>query len=654
MSRLKIGRGVVLNIGGDSFEVHRLLDGNRTVQLERVSTCEIRTIDATELIEGIADCSIGIESLGGFSQKDALPGPLIVASLSERQHAEWARNIKYVKAVKRQQVSSGDRRQIRRVIERVASEIGDLHPPSDSTVIRWIKRFDGQAGSDQAFLSLPLTKVRAATIDQEVRELAWTHIKKHYLKLGGESLASTHRRFSFECRRHASGQFGRFESGMSLSTFRRLAAQLSQYEIDRARRGADYASRVWRHAIGGVYATRPLERVEMDHTMLDLYVLDDHRFHVLGRPTLTMLIDSYTKYVISLYIGFEGESLGRVSRAIKLALNPAEKGRLTKAAGTTNEWMTPGIWDCLVVDNGLAFQSPQLMKIATAIGCDLEFSPVRKPWFKPTVERFMLEVARILPVEGRPNKPGSGADAPAPSKTACVTFSDLCTTLVKWVTDVLPFQIPERTLERPIDKMSEFMRTTPELIAVPGLDELELITALEKTTTVAQGGVEFMFLAYRSPELGALARRQRSPKFRTSMRCDPNNLGRIWVQDPADRSWLAVPCVNQSYANGTSLQQHRMIRKYKREKLLSSGAYESLEAARQALSNELQHSVQKGRRALKSSRQLALLEGKSSMNKPGGKLTNSEEPDTVIDVDVDQIPIFEAFSVSAKDGWETL
>jgi putative transposase len=659
MSYFNIQRGLTLRIGEQAFDVQRLLEKNRVVQLEHVATGAIRTMAVSELQESVFANKIQIVGAGSLIDINALEAatpetPLLVEQLTPAQQREWTRRTKYVKAMRRRGVTSGDRKRIRQVIGSVANEINDCDPPSDSTVIRWLKRYEGGGLNNLALIPRVPIRKRVVNRSSPTHELAWHFLKSFYFKDGGDSLKSTFRKFVSECARRMLSALSELTKPMSWSSFRRFARTVTAYETDRARRGAAYANSKWRNSIGGVYATRPLERVEMDHTELDLYVIDDKRMVPLGRPTLTMLIDSYSKYILALYLGFEGESLGRMTKAIKLALSP--KDDLTKAAGAKNEWLTPGMWECLVVDNGLAFKSPQLHRIALAIGCDLEYCPVRKPWFKPTVERYMREIARVLPAEGRPRKIQTIGEPIDPVGGACVMFSDLCSALTKWAVDVHPFEIPERTLYRPIDRLNDGLNDSPAPVVIPGLNNLDIITALEKDTAVRQGGIEFKFLSYRSPELGAMVLRQDSPNFKATMRYDPNDLGSIWVRDPRNGHWITVPCMDQAYAKGTSLQQHRMIRKYLRDTLKRRGAYDELQWGRESLAEDLSRAIKSGKRALKSSRQLAILEGVTSVPTPAtvsaaedGEL---EELDRAVPALPNEIPTFEAFNLNAADGWE--
>lgn len=443
---------------------------------------------------------------------------------------------------------------------------------------------------------------------------------------------------------------------MSQTTLWRVSRTVSAYERDRSRMGAAAANARWRHSIGGSYATRPLERVELDHTELDIYVVDERRGIPLGRPVLTVMRDVFSGYILAIYLSFEGESLGRISRIIKFALTP--KDEITRAIPTRNEWITMGLWECLVMDNALAHHSPQMRSIALALGCELEYSPVRKPWFKAGVERAMLEVGRVLPLEGKTTKLRGMVDVYDPTVKACITFSDLAERLTQWVVDEYPYTIPERTLDRPIDKLKSGLETTPAPVVCCGLEGLDIITGLSKEVAVNQGGIEFLYLSYRSPELAEMVKRQRSPRFKAIMKFDPNDLGSVWVQDPTHHTWITVPCLQSEYANGLSRTQHRLIRRNIKGELRRSGAYESLMQSQAELRGRFEEAILRGKSKKRANRQYELFSGMSSLA-AGPERGEAQKilPQQVVTqeemvVESREVPRFTPIDLRASNGWE--
>lgn len=659
-----IQRGLALVIDGRHVEVDRLLEKNTVVQVEDVATgvrksypvARLQRLVSTGKAQILGDSVNGAKVWKESASPEALP--FLLARLTPAQEQALTLRQNYVRAMRRRGLSSAKIARISEAIPEVAAALNDERPPTSSTIRRWMQLYEKGGCNLGALIPRTIMRKRASRTAPEVVDLAWKCLRQYYFTRRGASLKDTCRRFVMECATESkqskvdSGSF----SPMSLTSFRRLSQEVSAYQRDRVREGPTFAAHKWRHAVGGVYATRPLERVEMDHTVLDIYVVDDERWVPLGRPTLTMLVDSFSNYIIALYISFEGESLGRVTKSIRMALTL--KDEITSAAVTANEWITPGMWECLVVDNALAFQSPQLQRIAQVFGFSLEFGPVRKPWFKPTVERHMREISRLLPADGKTIPMRGAKDVMDPYKDACIAFSDLWKTIVRWVVDVHPFEVPERSLTRPIDALREGLLQDPAPVLLQDGDTLNFITALEQSITVGPGGVEFKYLAYRSVELGELAKRQSAPVFKTQMRYDPADLGMIWVQDPTHKTWVKVPCLQHEYANGLTLYQHRQIRLYAKEKLKKGGAIEVWMQAKEDLCDLWSQVIKRGKKAMKAARMLANMKGVGSLtgaDDVGTSNVPKPKPPRKNDISLvsnEDIPSFDAFDLSSRDGWE--
>jgi len=77
---------------------------------------------------------------------------------------------------------------------------------------------------------------------------------------------------------------------------------------------------------------RPLMRVEIDHTPVDVILVDAEDGLPLGRPTLTSVLDIATRYPLGYYLGFEPPSYLAVCEALTHAFKP--KGDVRGKYGT--------------------------------------------------------------------------------------------------------------------------------------------------------------------------------------------------------------------------------------------------------------------------------------------------------------------------------
>ncbi|WP_454259670.1 integrase catalytic domain-containing protein [Pseudoxanthomonas mexicana] len=149
---------------------------------------------------------------------------------------------------------------------------------------------------------------------------------------------------------------------------------------------------------GHVDAKAPLERVEIDHTPLDVMVRSDEpRWDYIGRPWLTVAIDVYTRCVLGIHIGFEPPSVLSVALCLThcvLPKNPEEE------FGVPMEWPMAGLPKEIVVDNGRDFTSEAFARGCEQYGILLTFRPKGSPHYGGTIERLigtMVGKCHMLP-----------------------------------------------------------------------------------------------------------------------------------------------------------------------------------------------------------------------------------------------------------------
>jgi putative transposase len=109
---------------------------------------------------------------------------------------------------------------------------------------------------------------------------------------------------------------------ISRETVRQLALGVDQYVVTRARFGRTTADLTRAPRGPGVRTTRPLERVEVDHFLLDVHLLCHKTGRRLGRPWLTVLVDHFSGAVLGYHVSFATPSAASVLAALRHAVLP--------------------------------------------------------------------------------------------------------------------------------------------------------------------------------------------------------------------------------------------------------------------------------------------------------------------------------------------
>lgn len=644
--------GLTLRRGQRLLEFRRLLE-NRQVQFEDTLSGTIYSWSIDKVYREINNGELSV-CRGDPPQKneevignDKTPQFLIsLESLPTRYKSELERRLDYVNTARRQGLTKGRRRQLEAVVKGIAKRRNEK-APSTSSVMEWWRKLDRYDVNPGALVSGNLNRKRSRKLPEETVNLIRKILKKEYFTRDRHPLSRAHllinRALSTLKTESQAPQ------KISESSVRRIANEVGPYYKDLARFGPAFARNKWRYSLKGVVTTRVLERVEIDHTLLDFIVICDKSGLPLGRPTITVIIDSYSKYVISFFISFWGPGLGPTLNAMKIAIMPKD-AYYEGNTDLSNPWLGYGLFELAVVDNGLEFHSPQFKLAAWHLNIDIQYCAVRQPWLKPSIERALGSVGRSLPAAGRVHKPTNNYLPPNPRDTAAITFSQLCTGILKYFVDTLPFEPSDRTLIEPIELFREGFERLPPPLLPSSFKDIELIGAMSKELSVGNEGVIFAFLRYNSLELQNL-RRTIASTFKTTIKFHPEDMEFIYVQDPGTKAWLLVPSCHPEYTRQLSYVQHRAIRAHLGAQLKGRNTLEMLNRGKLELIDLYDGFLRgnRGKRNVKAAQKFGSLTSAQTLTSQSLNSPPVAAPQLVVPSDFDfqvrDIPTFSSFQL---------
>lgn len=507
------------------------------------------------------------------SQKITVPLVATLEDLSPHQRQQVEHRYRYVMHMRRKGIRRGMRSQIRAEIQALRGHLPPRHTdeqavldpavPSPSSVMDWMRRYEESGGNLLSLLPRHATRRSSRRLSEVALQVCRDHVRSFYCTRHRPTIALTHLRINAALAAQRTDP-SKPALSVSISTVRRCIEQITPHARDIARFGRAFARNKWRYSIDGVDVSRPMERYEIDHTIVDLVVVSDATAMPLGRPTITVVVDAFSGVVAGFFISFWSTGLATTIAALKVAISP--KDAICAGQGLTVKWLPYGIPVLLVCDNGLEFHSKQLHAMAMHLSMDLRLCAVRQPWLKPMVERTFGSYLSYLPAQGRVEKRLDNYLPLKPEKTATITFSAFCHGLLKAFVDIHPFEINERRLTLPYDRFQEGMAKMLPPRLPSSTAELDIIAAQSKPLTIGNEGAVTHYLRYNSTELQDL-RRRIGASFKTNIKFDPENLDAVYVQDPTSRQWLWVQSCQPEYTTGLSVVQHRAIRALLKDKL---------------------------------------------------------------------------------------
>ena len=306
------------------------------------------------------------------------------------------------------------------------------------------------------------------------------------------------------------------------------------------------------------YPDLPLERVEIDHTRSDLVVIDDRDNLPLGRLTLTYCLDTATRYPLGYYLGFEPPSYLTVMECLHHAIQP--KGDVRKRYGVEHEWLAYGIPATLVIDNGKEFIGHDLEDACLLLGVVLQYTPVRTPQFKASVERMFGSLNTMffhaLPGTTFSNSGERGGYNSA--EQACVYLSDVDKMLNIFLLDFYAERFHHGLDSIPARRWEEKIQHGFAPALPPSAEELSILLGRTTTRVLHHYGIEFASLRYNCDDL--LTLRARLKGQATKIKYHPADLSCLYVYDLFERQYIRVPALADEYTQGLSLWKHRVIR----------------------------------------------------------------------------------------------
>lgn len=404
----------------------------------------------------------------------------------------------------------------------------------------------------------------------------------------------------------------------SQRTIARRIEHLGMKEKFIARHGTQAAKHEFTQFGQTNYPDTPMTRVEIDHTRIDLMVVDAEDNLPLGRPTLTVCIDTTTRYPLGYYLGFEPPSYLAVQECLRHAIRPKENVRETY--GAEHDWSAYGLPLTLVVDNGKDFLGRNLEDSCLQLGIVLQRTPVKSPHFKSTIERFFGTINtglfHTLPGTTFSNIFEKGDYNSL--KTARLSLHELHQIIHIFVLDIYAQKFHRGLEGIPAKRWQKFIESgyLPRLPA--NLDELDILLGCVDARTVQPYGIELFSLRYNCLDLLGLRTRSRGQKVK--IKYNPSDLSRIYAYDSYENHYIEVPSLDPEYTRNLPLWKHKLICAYAK-KTEGKATVESFARARRKI-QEIMNEAFEDRKG-KTRAQIARWKGNSDST---GKLYSEETP----------------------------
>ncbi len=392
----------------------------------------------------------------------------------------------------------------------------------------------------------------------------------------------------------------------SPSTIRARIASIPEKIQLRGRGFADKARHKFLPAPGTFpNADFPLSVVQIDHTSVDIILVDDVYRKPIGRPWITLAIDVYSRMVTGYYLSFDAPSETSVAICVSHAILPKDEWMVLHKVDS--KWPVWGVPKTIHVDNAGEFRSYNFQRSCLMYNIHLEFRPVKRPHYGGHIERLLgtllNEIHGLSGTTFSSVKDREGYDA---EKYATMTKSEFETWFVTLICKVY-HQRMHSTLGRSPNRMWDlgvFGNNENDGIGMPPrptdrqtifLDFLPLYYRTVQTFGVTIDDVSYYSEALR-PWIN-MKDKETGKKTQLIFRRDPRDISHLFFFDPDIKQYFKVPFADQSLPS-MSIWEYRQAKRKLKQEGATVNNYQILDALTELrlLEEKSQETTKKARR----------------------------------------------------------
>ncbi|MBV34389.1 MAG: transposase [Rickettsiales bacterium] len=315
----------------------------------------------------------------------------------------------------------------------------------------------------------------------------------------------------------------------------------------------------------------PLSVVQIDHTPMDIIIVEEQSRKPIGKPWITLAIDTYSRMVAGFYIAMEEPSSLSVGMCLSNAILPKES--LLAKYNINAEWPVWGFMSSIHADNAKEFRGKMLQKACQEYGINLLWRPVGKANYGGHIERVLgtfNDEVHTLPGTTFSNIQERGRYNS--SKEALLTLNELEKWLITFICEIYHQRLHSGINMSPLDKYKKGILGDkkkpgiglPYPVKDPDKLKLDFLPLYERS--IQSYGIMIDKIRYSSDYLKTWvgARDKTNAKRKFLIRRDPRDISKIFFFDPEIKQYFEIP-YEKIDAPPMSIWEYRHIRRKLRD-----------------------------------------------------------------------------------------
>ena len=434
----------------------------------------------------------------------------------------------------------GCRGRTREEIDEVAKTFGK----DRATVYRWISKWK-RSRTVSSLVRSGRNDNGKSRLSSPVEAIIKSEIETFYLVRERPTVVELWERIALSCRKDGCGV-------PNLSTVRRRVAQL-QDRLVVAKRFSSKKARETFEPLHGSFpgADVPLAVYQIDHSPIDVCLVDEKHRREIGRGYLTIVTDSCTRMLAGFCASLDPPGALSAGLALSHAILP--KAMWLAERGIEASWPIEGLPAKVYADNAVEFRGTMLERACHEYGIVMENRPKGLPNYGGHVERlFRTFMHRVQSLPGSTFSNVEERGEYDSQGRATMTLAEFERWFVTFVTKVY-HQRPHRGIGRipPVKLYEQYILGTdtrcgiglPEPISNAYKLRLDFMPFIERT--IQEYGVVIDNIHYYAdvlrPWIHARDPRNAKLKRKFTFVRDPRDIAEVYFLDPETKTYYPVP-----------------------------------------------------------------------------------------------------------------
>lgn len=472
-------------------------------------------------------------------------------------------------------------------------EHAKIHNVHYVTLYRWLRDYK-KAGNVYGLIpDYSKRGCRKNRLPEEVLLVIEDKIKKLYLSKQKLSARVIHEEVKREC----------INRGLKVPHYNTIQKKIKKLNpvLIKEKREGHLASKEISPLTGEFISNAPLEILQVDHTLLDIIVVDPIYRKPVGRPNITAIIDVFSRMIFGYYISLEPPSFFTFGQAFYMGVAPKEY--YLKKFDVEGDWPIFGIPKYVVVhtDNAKEFRGKDIEFFLQAYGIHQEFRPKKKPYFGGHIERFFRTLNEELH-----RLPGSTFSNPKQrgeydsEKTATFTLEELEKYILEWIVNIYHQRKHEGIEMSPLEKYKRGILGDnkhpgvglPDILTPKELEHMRITLLYTEERVIGRAGVQINYVNYWHEILTSLIGRKEKFIFKV----DPRDISHIYFLHPELKIYYKIPCKNLAFPPMSQWELKEVIKHLKKENTENIDEF-AIVRAYERLKNITEETVLKSKKA---------------------------------------------------------